>query len=107
MIALTAYILLGTEFLIRFLKDKPFKRPYNETLRGTFKLDKNMKMMIGAMAFASTCLYIRYVYSGIIAVKRLSSAFSSRSIYRVIELTNGWTGRIITTEIYFSACFRS
>lgn len=27
-----------------------------------------------------------------------------RSIYRTIELADGWNGRIISTEVYFSAC---
>ncbi len=32
-----------------------------------------------------------------------------RSIYRTIELSDGWTGRIISTQVYFSEslpCYR-
>lgn len=29
----------------------------------------------------------------------------NRSIYRVIELADGWLGRVIRTEVYFSAFF--
>lgn len=33
MVAITLYMALAAEFLIRFFNDKPFKRPYNETIR--------------------------------------------------------------------------
>ncbi|KAJ7278443.1 RTA1-like protein [Mycena rebaudengoi] len=40
-------------------------------------------IMIGGLVFSTTCLFIR-------------------SVYRTIELTDGWTGRIIHTELYFN-----
>jgi hypothetical protein len=42
-----------------------------------------MKVMIYAMIFNTTCLFIR-------------------SVYRLIELSDGWDGRIISTQRYFS-----
>jgi hypothetical protein len=36
-----------------------------------------------------------------------TDALRCRSIYRTIELANGWTGRIITTQVYFSQSFHS
>jgi len=82
MIALTLYIILAAEFMFRFLKDRPFKRPNEENIRGAYMLDGNMKTLIWSMTFGTVLLYIR-------------------SIYRVVELTDGWDGKIITTEIYF------
>lgn len=43
-----------------------------------------MKVLICALVFNTTCLFIR-------------------AVYRVIELSDGWTGRIIHTQVYFSA----
>ncbi|KAJ6493457.1 hypothetical protein C8R45DRAFT_1136695 [Mycena sanguinolenta] len=52
-------------------------------------LTKEQKMIAG-MAFNLLCLFIRWVFSALLA------------IYRVTELKEGIRGRIIQTEVYFS-----
>jgi len=84
LIAITFYMVLATEFIYRYVNDKPFQRPDNEPPTGNYFLDKNMKSVLIGSAFASLALYVR-------------------SIYRTIELVDGWEGRIITTELYFNA----
>lgn len=83
MIAITIYMILAIEFILRYLGDKPFQRSDNEPPTGNFFLDKKMKLMLFGTSFSSLAIYVR-------------------SVYRTIELTDGWNGRIITTEIYFN-----
>ncbi|KAF9790457.1 RTA1-domain-containing protein [Thelephora terrestris] len=83
MIAITGYMILAIEFIFRYLNDKPFQRPDNEPPTGNYYLDKKMKTMLLGTSFSSLAIYVR-------------------SVYRTIELTDGWNGRIITTEIYFN-----
>ena len=83
MIAITFYMGLATEFVYRYLSDKPFQRPDNEPPTGNYFMDKKMKTMLYGCAFSSLAIYVR-------------------SVYRTIELTDGWEGRIITTELYFN-----
>ncbi|KII86464.1 hypothetical protein PLICRDRAFT_177999 [Plicaturopsis crispa FD-325 SS-3] len=45
--------------------------------------DRRMQILVGSMTFSLVCLFIR-------------------SIYRTIELADGWTGRIISTEVLFN-----
>lgn len=83
MFAITIYTILAIEFLLRYINDKPFQRPDNEPPTGNYFLDKKMKAMLFGIAFSSLAIYIR-------------------SVYRTIELIDGWEGRIITTELYFN-----
>jgi hypothetical protein len=83
MVAITFYMALAIEFVVRYLNDKPFQRANNLPPTGNYYLDKNMKMMLIGIATSSILIYIR-------------------SVYRVVELTNGWSGHIITTEWYFN-----
>ncbi|RXW21356.1 hypothetical protein EST38_g4506 [Candolleomyces aberdarensis] len=75
------------EFMIRYLKDKPLRaaQPSDEkhgsTERG--QLTGKLKIMLLALALSTACLFIR-------------------AVYRTIELADGWTGRIIGTEVYFN-----
>jgi hypothetical protein len=84
MIAITVFMGLASEFIYRYLTDKPFQREDNEPPSGNYFLDGKMKGAIFGTAFACIALYVR-------------------SIYRTIELIDGWEGRIITTELYFFA----
>jgi hypothetical protein len=84
MIAITLYMVLAIEFIYRYLNDKPFQRPDNEPPTGSYFMDKKMKAVLFGSAFGSLALYVR-------------------SVYRTIELIDGWEGRIITTELYFNA----
>jgi len=82
-VVLALYTALGTEFLIRFNADRP-RRYIRESgvshPRGT--VDKPMKYMLFAMAVMVILLVIR-------------------SIYRTIELSDGWTGSVISTQWLF------
>ncbi|CCM04586.1 uncharacterized protein FIBRA_06767 [Fibroporia radiculosa] len=79
LVAISFYILLGTEFILRYVHDRPIHAWSTPTLYG---LDKNMKQMLFALAFSSLCIY-------------------TRSWYRTIELADGWNGTIIHTQRYF------
>ena len=83
MIAITIYAALAIEFVFRYLTDRPFQRPDNEPPTGNYFMDKNMTAMLYGATFSTLALYVR-------------------SVYRTIELTDGWSGRIITTELYFN-----
>ncbi|KIM54062.1 hypothetical protein SCLCIDRAFT_1222277 [Scleroderma citrinum Foug A] len=88
MVAITLFIIFASEFLFRYAKDRPLKEPADELERHqalAYKLgmDPRMKISLCAMAFSTTCLFIR-------------------AVYRTIELTDGWNGRIISTQLYFN-----
>ncbi|KZT38831.1 RTA1-domain-containing protein [Sistotremastrum suecicum HHB10207 ss-3] len=97
------YTALAAEFLIRYFNDKP--------LRGHRYLDREKQADIG-LSLSSSSSYngghkrhrsmpakMRWVFIGL--------GFSTtcvfiRSVYRTIELQNGWAGRIIQTQRYFN-----
>jgi hypothetical protein len=83
MIAVTIYSALAFEFVFRYVKDKPFQRPNNQPPTGNYSLDPAMKSMLFGLGISTALIYIR-------------------SVYRVIELSDGWSGHIITTEWYFN-----
>ncbi|KAJ6495505.1 RTA1 like protein-domain-containing protein [Mycena vulgaris] len=78
-VAIITYSALAADFLRRYIRDLPLRAGPNE--RGV--LDGNLKTMIAALMFSTLVLFIR-------------------SIYRIIELSTGWNGRIIETEVYFN-----
>ncbi|KAK0431977.1 RTA1 like protein-domain-containing protein [Armillaria borealis] len=78
---ITLYSILGIEFFARYLIGTPIRNHGGDQKRGD--LTTNLKLMIAALAFSTICLFIR-------------------AEYRVIELEDGWGGRIITTEVYFN-----
>ncbi|KAG6852829.1 hypothetical protein C0991_008867 [Blastosporella zonata] len=81
---LIVYSCLAVEFFVRYSLKKPFRRSgSSETLDLAKPISKKVKIMSYALAFSTTCLFIR-------------------SVYRLIELSDGWKGRIIRTEIYFN-----
>ncbi|KAJ7197943.1 RTA1-domain-containing protein, partial [Mycena pura] len=73
---------LAGDFLRRYLCDSPW-RTDAQGMHGRGVLTPRIKLMLGALAFSTTVLFIR-------------------SVYRIIELSNGWEGRIIHTEVYFN-----
>ncbi|TFK73783.1 RTA1-like protein [Pluteus cervinus] len=75
------YSILATEFLVRYAYDKPFTYRTSNTPRG--EMTTRIRIMLGALGFNTLCLFIR-------------------AIYRTVELSDGWDGRIITTEVYFN-----
>ncbi|KAI1787360.1 RTA1-domain-containing protein [Ganoderma leucocontextum] len=81
MAALVVYVVLASEFILRYAYDHPFAH-YGESTVARRKTDKKMKLMLLGLVLEAVFLFIR-------------------GIYRVVELSNGWTGKIITTEWYF------
>ncbi|KAG7444650.1 RTA1-domain-containing protein [Guyanagaster necrorhizus] len=79
MAVITVYAILGSEFLIRYLADKPIRG--RDITKG--HLNMKLRFLTVALAFSTVCLFIR-------------------AVYRTIELSDGWSGRIITTEVYFN-----
>ncbi|OSD07748.1 RTA1-domain-containing protein [Trametes coccinea BRFM310] len=84
LVAICVYALLAVEFLLRYHYDRPFRRGARVFSSSTTDaLDRGTRFMISALCMIWIYLFIR-------------------SIYRTIELSDGWTGRIITTERYFN-----
>ncbi|KAJ8509286.1 hypothetical protein ONZ45_g8529 [Pleurotus djamor] len=87
LVAITVYSICAFEFFMRYLYDRPVRsvaKPIGrdqDATRGL--LDARLKLMTGALFFSTLLLFIR-------------------SVYRTIELADGWDGRIITTEVYFN-----
>jgi hypothetical protein len=81
LVSLIIYAICAAEFFLRYLKDKPIREPLKGKPREL--MDTRMKIMIRALVFSTTCLFIR-------------------AVYRTIELSNGWNGRIISTQVYFN-----
>ncbi|KAK0470203.1 RTA1 like protein-domain-containing protein [Desarmillaria tabescens] len=60
-----------------------FQLAYSRTRHTRGHLNVKLILLIAALAFSTICLFIR-------------------AVYRTIELSDGWTGRIITTQVYFN-----
>ncbi|KAJ7155123.1 RTA1-like protein [Mycena filopes] len=72
---------LMLDFITHYLRDRPVRTAADLAPRGA--LTRSLKLMLAALAFSTTTLFIR-------------------SVYRLIELSGGWDGRIIHTEVYFN-----
>ncbi|KAJ7121623.1 RTA1 like protein-domain-containing protein [Mycena epipterygia] len=77
--ALGAHIMLGG-IVFQFDRAIHEPAPVRET---TLSIDPRVKLMIYALAFSTAALFIR-------------------SIYRIIELSMGWHGPVIQTQVYFN-----
>ncbi|KAJ3488238.1 hypothetical protein NLI96_g2984 [Meripilus lineatus] len=83
LVAIVIYMALAAEFVIRFVLNKPIRNAEGGRYEGTHQLDTKIKLMLTGLIFSSVVIFIR-------------------SIYRTIELTDGWDGRIIGTQVYFN-----
>ncbi|KAH9829049.1 RTA1 like protein-domain-containing protein [Rhodofomes roseus] len=81
MASITVYMLLASEFALRFLYDKPVRDVVHASGRHHF--NRNAKLMLLGLTFSSLCIFIR-------------------SVYRTIELAGGWDGYIISTQRYLN-----
>ncbi|TFK64943.1 RTA1-domain-containing protein [Pluteus cervinus] len=81
-VIITLYAALATEFLIRYIHNNPFTSRTNNSQRG--EMTFRARIMLGALGFNTLCLFIR-------------------AIYRIIELSDGWHGRVIHTQVFFNA----
>ncbi|KAK9896210.1 RTA1-domain-containing protein [Cystobasidium minutum MCA 4210] len=91
LVVMVAYCILLAEFVVRFFYDKPVKpfriwktKPAIAVPKGVVSPAdiKRAKILVGAMVFSTVLIFIR-------------------SIYRIIELVDGWTGPIISNEALF------
>ncbi|KAJ3865730.1 RTA1 like protein-domain-containing protein [Lentinula novae-zelandiae] len=79
---ITVYILLASEFFVRHFNDEPLNLHRNDSGdRGA--MDFKLEIMSAALLLSTICIFIR-------------------AVYRTIELTDGWSGRIISTQRYFN-----
>lgn len=62
-------------------------------------MNQRLKIMIGGLIFSTLCFTIRYVPDK--EVLFCLSSLSISGIYRVVELADGFHGRIVDTELYF------
>ncbi|KAG9054157.1 hypothetical protein FS842_005926, partial [Serendipita sp. 407] len=90
LISIVLYALCAFEFLLRYHLNKPVRsKPYadkpseDEERVGHRVMDRGIQLMIVGMGISTLFIFIR-------------------SIYRTIELSDGWSGRIITTQLYFN-----
>jgi len=83
MIAIAVYVACAGEFFLRYFSDSPVRKEDSETTIQSGPLDQRMKYMVVGLTFATTCMFIR-------------------SVYRTIELANGFAGTIISTQVYFN-----
>ncbi|KAI0040112.1 RTA1-domain-containing protein, partial [Auriscalpium vulgare] len=82
LVAIICYTALAAEFLLRYVKDKPFERR-NAPNQPRGRTNKRMKVMLGGMSLMTLFLLIR-------------------SVYRTIELADGWNGKVISTQVLFN-----
>ncbi|KAJ3488235.1 hypothetical protein NLI96_g2983 [Meripilus lineatus] len=81
--AITIYMTLAIEFVVRFITKKPLREEGGSSME---KIDQKTQFMLFGLMFSSIVIFIR-------------------SVYRLIELSDGWTGRIIGTQVYFSKLY--
>ncbi|KAI6040158.1 RTA1 like protein-domain-containing protein, partial [Pisolithus marmoratus] len=85
--AMGLYVVCAGEFLLRFLNDIPDQKnstPLSEEKRYAKIIEWHIiKWLILGLVIQTFCLFVR-------------------STYRTIELSNGWSGPIISTQAYFN-----
>ncbi|KAJ2915919.1 hypothetical protein MD484_g4509, partial [Candolleomyces efflorescens] len=87
LVVIVVFSICALEFVIRYLRNRPLhvaernNEKYPITGRG--ELTGKLKIMLLGLLFSTVVLFIR-------------------AVYRTIELSDGWSGRIITTEVYFN-----
>ncbi|KAL1744578.1 RTA1 like protein-domain-containing protein [Schizophyllum fasciatum] len=80
MFCLIAFTVCFIEYFYRYFVDRPLKARNGPVKRA--RMTQNVRIMTLGLTFTILVIFVR-------------------SIYRTIELLNGWQGRIITTEVYF------
>ncbi|KAG2344864.1 RTA1 like protein, partial [Suillus weaverae] len=82
--AIVVYVTLAAETLIRLKYNAPFRYVEQPRIleKGQRAVSKNLQLMFCGMALCTLCIFIR-------------------SVYRTVELANGWAGPVISTERYF------
>ncbi|KIJ21776.1 hypothetical protein PAXINDRAFT_95276 [Paxillus involutus ATCC 200175] len=84
MVSIAVYVACAGEFFLRFFADSPLRKVSTASAEKLGPLvNGKMKYMIVGLVFETTCIFVR-------------------SVYRTIELSNGWAGIIISTQVYFN-----
>ncbi|KAF9027742.1 RTA1 like protein [Hymenopellis radicata] len=90
LVVITFYALFAAEFIWRYYTDRPVSSfsktsEYSIDKPAHFRgvLSRKLSLMLIALVFEAVFLYIR-------------------AIYRTIELSDGWNGKIISTQVYFN-----
>ncbi|KAJ7194341.1 RTA1 like protein-domain-containing protein [Mycena pura] len=78
--AIVVYSVLAADLLYSYSTDRP-RRAEPCAARGA--MDGKLRTMICALALSTLVLFIR-------------------GIYRIVELSGGWSGRVLHTEVYFN-----
>ncbi|KAG2040871.1 RTA1 like protein-domain-containing protein [Suillus americanus] len=81
--AIVVYICLAVEFFLRRKYNAPLHHQVIEFGKGQHSMSKEVQIMIYGMSFCTVCLFIR-------------------SVYRTVELADGWSGSVIANESYFN-----
>ena len=82
-VVITFFTASSAEFLWRYSSNRPISRTTSTKIRGRASLPIKLQLALLLVAGSTTLLFIR-------------------AIYRTIELSDGWGGKIMTTEIWFS-----
>ena len=79
-----AYSVLSIEYFVRYIHNRPGSSlgPEDPTYTPRGQVTKKLKLMLFALLFNTLALFVR-------------------AVFRTIELSEGWNGRIIQTELYF------
>ncbi|EMD42086.1 hypothetical protein CERSUDRAFT_110633 [Gelatoporia subvermispora B] len=79
MIFLTIFAACAGEFLWRYSRDRPYRRVQGQRR----EMDSKLRMLVNGLTASTVFLFIR-------------------AVYRTAELADGWNGRIIETQVYFT-----
>ncbi|KAG1849235.1 RTA-like protein, partial [Suillus subluteus] len=82
--AIVIYVTLAAETLLRLRYNMPFHYVDQPRIleKGQPAVSKKLQLMLFGMVFCTLCIFIQ-------------------SVYRTVELANGWAGPVISTERYF------
>ncbi|TFK57102.1 RTA1 like protein [Heliocybe sulcata] len=95
--AICIYVACALEFFTRYLLDRPVRKVETRQRQGSSStlhehdglaptrghLDRRLSLMVFGLGLSTVFIFIR-------------------SVYRTIELNDGWSGRIISTQVYFN-----
>ncbi|KAF9033577.1 RTA1 like protein-domain-containing protein [Panaeolus papilionaceus] len=81
LLTITVYAVCACEYLFRLSRNMPI--PGRQIKFNAQPMTSRMLLMIAGLVFSTLCLLIR-------------------AVYRTIELSNGWNGRIISTQVFFN-----
>ncbi|KAI0639450.1 RTA1-domain-containing protein [Trametes polyzona] len=87
--SISIFVLLMGEYFIRYLTDRPARKPKKDPAA-----EESYSFSRGEMTPRMRLM--------IISVLAMTVFLVIRSVYRMIELIDGFTGKIIQTEIYFN-----